>query len=124
MRQAKERDLAQAAEAASHQARRAAEAEASRAKQAAHLQKKAQTQEEWANLAIVKASKKDVEYIAVKNAMLDRFPEKLEECIPPIQAYHKNRFNLYVVVEDKLEVVVYFDSDHRSRMLISKSLRT
>ena len=73
---------------------------------------------------IVRAGEKDVEYMAVKNAMLDGFPEKLEECIPLIQAYHKNRFNLSVVVADKLEVVVYFDSDHRLRMLIPKSLRT
>ena len=47
----------------------------------------------------------DAEYMAVKKAVLDGFPEKLEECIPLIQAYHKNKFNLSVVVEDKLEVV-------------------
>ena len=72
---------------------------------------------------IIKASEKDAEYMAVKKAVLDGFPEKLEECIPLIQAYHKNRLNLSVVVEDKLEVIVYYDSDHRSRMLIPKSLR-
>ena len=73
---------------------------------------------------IVRAGEKDNEYKAVKKAVLDGFPEKLEECIPLIQAYHKNSLHLSVVVEDKLEVVVYFDSDHRSRMLIPKSLRT
>ena len=51
-------------------------------------------------------------------AILEGFPEKLEECIPLIQPFHKNRINLSIVVEDKLEVVVYYDSDLRSRMLI------
>ena len=39
--------------------------------------------------------------MAMKNAVLDGFPEKLEECIPLIQAYHKNRLNLSMVVEEK-----------------------
>ena len=72
---------------------------------------------------IVRAREKNGDYMAVKKAVLDGFPEKLEECIPLIQPFHKNRLNLSMVVEDKLEVVVYYDSDLRSRMLIPKSLR-
>ena len=33
---------------------------------------------------IVKAGEKDSEYAAVKKAILEGFPEKLEECIPLI----------------------------------------
>ena len=72
---------------------------------------------------IVRAGAQDSEYSAVKKAILEGFPEKPEECIPLIQPFYKNRRNLSVVVEDKLEVVVYHDSDLRSRMLIPKSLR-
>ena len=72
---------------------------------------------------IVRASAQDREYSAVKKAILEGFPEKLEECIPLIQPFYKNRRNLSVVVKDKLEVVVYHDSDLRSRMLIPKPLR-
>ena len=72
---------------------------------------------------IVRAGEKDSEYMALKQAILQGFPEKLEECIPLIQPYHKNRINLSIVVEDKLEVVVYHDSDLRSRMLVPKPLR-
>ena len=72
---------------------------------------------------IVRAGEKDSEYMAVKQAILQGFPEKLEECIPLSQPYHKNRINLSIVVEDKLEVVVYHDSDLGSRMLVPKPLR-
>ena len=72
---------------------------------------------------IVRAGAKDSEYLAVKKAILEGFPEKAEECIPLIQPFHKNRLNLSVVVEDQLEVVVYHDSDLRSRMLVPKALR-
>ena len=72
---------------------------------------------------IVKAGESDKEYSAVKKAVLEGFPEKLEDCIPLIQAFHKNRHNLSVVVEDKLEVVVYHNSDLRTRMLIPKFLQ-
>ena len=39
---------------------------------------------------IVRAGEKDSEYTAVKKAIMDGFSEKLEECIPLIQPYHKN----------------------------------
>ena len=39
---------------------------------------------------IVRAGEKDSEYVSVKKAILDGFPEKLEECIPLIQPHHKN----------------------------------
>ena len=72
---------------------------------------------------IVRAGEKDSEYMAVKQAILQGFPEKLEECIALIQPYHKNRINLSIVVDDKLKVVLYHDSDLRSRKLVPKQLR-
>ena len=70
-------------------------------------------------LEIIQAGEKD----AVKKAILEGFPEKLKECIPPIQAYHKSQLNLSIVTQDDLEVTVYYDSYSRSRMLIPRSLR-
>ena len=72
---------------------------------------------------IVRAGEKDSKYMAVKQAILQGFPEKMDECIPLMQPFHKNRINLSIVVKDKLEVVVYHNKDLRSRMLISKSIR-
>ena len=72
---------------------------------------------------IVRAGAKDNEYLVVKKAILEGFPEKPEECIPLIQPFYKNRLNQSVVVEDQLEVVVYHDSNLRLRMLIPKPLR-
>ena len=39
---------------------------------------------------IVRAGEKDNEYMAVNQAILQGFPEKLDECIPLIQPFHKN----------------------------------
>ena len=61
--------------------------------------------------------------MAIKKAILEGFPERVEECIPLIQPYHKNRINLSIVVEDQLEIVMYHDSDLRSRILVPKALR-
>merc|ERR1712082_254703 len=66
---------------------------------------------------IARVGKEDKEYTALKKAVLDGFPEKLEDCIPLIQPYHKNRHDIMVVVEDNNEVLVYFDSASRSRLL-------
>ena len=72
---------------------------------------------------IVRAGEKDNEYRTVKKAMLKGFPEKLKECLPIIQPFHKSRLNLSIVKEGDNEVVVYYDSDLRSRLLIPKLLR-
>ena len=47
----------------------------------------------------------------------------MEECIPLIQPYHKNRHNITVVKEGDNEVLVYFDSNSRSRLIKPKALR-
>merc|ERR1712082_28712 len=72
---------------------------------------------------IAKVGKEDKVYTALKKAVLEGFPEKLEDCIPLIQPYHKNRYNITVVKEDNNEVLVYFDSALRSRLIIPKALR-
>ena len=72
---------------------------------------------------ITRVGKADSEYMAVKKAVLEGFPEKLEECIPLIQPYHKNRQNISVVKEGDIEVLVYYDSSSWSRLVIPKALR-
>ena len=72
---------------------------------------------------IARLGKEDKEYTVFKKAVLDGFPEKLEDCVPLIQPYHKNKHNITVVVEDNNEVLVYFDSASRSRLIIPKALR-
>ena len=51
------------------------------------------------------------------------FPEKLEECVPILQQFHKNRLNLSIVKKADSESVIYYDSESRSRLLIPKPLR-
>ena len=72
---------------------------------------------------IARVGKEDKEYTALKKAVLDGFPEKLEDCIPLIQPYHKNRHDITVVKEYNNEILVYFDSASRSRLIIPKALR-
>ena len=52
------------------------------------------------------AGEKENEYKAVKKAVLEGFPEKLEECVPIIKPFHKNRLNLSIVKEGDSEVVI------------------
>ena len=72
---------------------------------------------------IAKVGKQDKEYSTLKQAVLEGFPEKLEDCTPLLQPYHKNRQNITVVVEDDNEILVYYDSESRSRLIIPKALR-
>ena len=51
------------------------------------------------------------------------FPEKLEECVPILQPFHKNRLNLSIVKEGDSEIVFNYDSESRLRLLIPKPLR-
>ena len=59
--------------------------------------------------------------MAVKKAVLEGFPKKLEECFPLIQPNHKNRQNISVVKESNSEVLIYFES--RSKLVIPMALR-
>ena len=72
---------------------------------------------------IVKAGEKDSEYTTVKKAIMECFLEKLEERIPLIQPYHKNKLNISVVTKNQLKVMVYHDSNLKLRILVSKALR-
>merc|ERR1712082_451586 len=72
---------------------------------------------------IAKVGKGDKEYSILKKAVLEGFPEDPEDCVPLLLLYHKNRHNISVVVEDNNEVLVYFDSESRSRLIVPKSLR-
>ena len=72
---------------------------------------------------IARVGKKDKEYSTLKEAILNGFPEELEDCTPLLLPYHKNRRDITVVVEGEDEVLVYFDSESRSRLIIPKVLR-
>ena len=54
---------------------------------------------------------------------MEGFPEEVEDCTPLLLPYHKNRRNITVVVEDENEVLVYYDSESRSRLIIPRPLR-
>ena len=59
----------------------------------------------------------------MKKAVLEGFPKEVEDCTPLLLPYHKNRRNITVVVEDENEVLVYYDSESRSRLIIPRPLR-
>merc|ERR1712239_90681 len=72
---------------------------------------------------IAKVGKGNKEYSVLKKAVLEGFPEKPEDCVPLLLPYQKNRHNITVVVEDNNKVLVYFDSESRSRLIVPKLLR-
>merc|ERR1712082_534980 len=72
---------------------------------------------------IANVGKQDKEYSTLKQAVLEGFPELLEDCTPLLQPYHKNRQNITIVVVDDNEILVYYDSEARSRLIIPKALR-
>ena len=72
---------------------------------------------------IVKVGTKDREYTTLIKAIKDEFPDSIDECIPLLHPFFKIKMHFSVIFQDGLELIVYHDSDLRSRMVIPQTLR-
>ena len=72
---------------------------------------------------IVCEGEKDGQYQALMKAVKEGFPEKVKECSLLLQPFHKCWINISVVFQDKLELLLYYVSDLRTRLVVPKGLR-
>ena len=72
---------------------------------------------------IVCEGEKDGQYQALMKAVKEGFPEKVKECSLLLQPFHKCWINISVVFQDKLELLLYYVSDLRTRLVVLKGLR-
>ena len=72
---------------------------------------------------IVCEGEKDGQYQALMKAVIEGFPEKVNECSLLLQPFHKCWSNISVVIQDKLEFLLYYVSNLRTRLVVPKGLR-
>ena len=72
---------------------------------------------------IVCEGEKDGQYQALMKAVIEGFPEKVKECSLLLQPFHKCWSNISVVFQDKLELLLYYVSDLRTRLVVLNGLR-
>ena len=72
---------------------------------------------------IVCEGEKDGQYQALMKAVIAGFPEKVKECSLLLQPFHKCWINISVVFQDKLELLLYYVSNLRTRLVVLKGLR-
>ena len=72
---------------------------------------------------IVSEGEKDGQYQVLMKAVKEGFPEKVKECSLHLQPFHKCWSNISVVYQDKLEFLLYYVSNLRTRLVVPKGLR-
>ena len=71
---------------------------------------------------IVCEGEKDGQYQALMKAVKEGFPEKVKECSLHLQPFHKCWSNISVVFQDKLEFLLYYVINLRTRLVVPKGL--